>query len=48
MPGEGGVKLGAVIRSMGPQSTPETIRGCARAAEEAGLEEGVDVPESFS
>ncbi len=33
------MKLGAVIRSMGPQSTPETIRGCARAAEEAGLDD---------
>ena len=33
------MKLGAVIRSMGPQSTPSTILSCARAAEEAGLDD---------
>lgn len=30
-------RLGIAIRSMGPQSTAETLLACARAAEEAGL-----------
>ncbi len=33
------MKLGVSIRTMGPQSTRETILGCARAAEEAGLDD---------
>lgn len=33
------MKLGAVLRSMGPQSTRETLLACARAAEAAGLDE---------
>lgn len=33
------MKLGMVVRNMGPQSTAETMRGCARAAEEIGLDE---------
>jgi probable F420-dependent oxidoreductase len=33
------VKLGAVVRSMGPQSTRETVLACARAAEAAGLDD---------
>ncbi len=33
------MKLGAVIRSMGPASTAETIRACAQAAEAVGLDE---------
>jgi probable F420-dependent oxidoreductase len=31
------MQLGVAIRSMGPQSRPETLLACARAAEEAGL-----------
>jgi probable F420-dependent oxidoreductase len=31
------MKLGVAIRSMGPQSRPETLLACARAAEDAGL-----------
>lgn len=33
------MKLGAVVRNMGPQSTRETVLGCAQAAEAAGLDE---------
>jgi probable F420-dependent oxidoreductase len=33
------MKLGAVVRNMGPQSTPEIVLACARAAEDAGLDE---------
>jgi probable F420-dependent oxidoreductase len=33
------MKLGVSIRTMGPQSTRETILGCARAAEKAGLDD---------
>lgn len=33
------MKLGAVVRNMGPQSTRETLLACARAAETAGLDE---------
>jgi alkanesulfonate monooxygenase SsuD/methylene tetrahydromethanopterin reductase-like flavin-dependent oxidoreductase (luciferase family) len=33
------MKLGAVVRTMGPQSTRDLVGGCARAAEEAGLDE---------
>lgn len=33
------MKLGVVIRTMGPQSRRETIVQCARAAEEAGLDD---------
>ena len=33
------MKLGAVVRTMGPQSTRETVLACALAAEEAGLDE---------
>jgi len=32
------MKLGMVVRSMGPQATRETIVACARAAEAAGLD----------
>jgi probable F420-dependent oxidoreductase len=32
------VKIGAVVRNMGPQSTRETVLACARAAEAAGLD----------
>jgi probable F420-dependent oxidoreductase len=38
------MKLGVAIRTMGPQSTRETIVACARAAEEAGLDD-VFVPD---
>ncbi len=31
------MRLGVAIRSMGPQSTPETLLACTRAAEAAGL-----------
>ena len=34
-----GMRLGMVIRVMGPQSTRETIADCAAAAEEAGVDE---------
>ena len=30
--------IGAIVRNMGEQSTPDTMRACARAAEESGLE----------
>lgn len=33
------MKLGAVVRTMGPQATRETVLACARAAEAAGLDE---------
>jgi probable F420-dependent oxidoreductase len=33
------MKLGMVVRNMGPQSTAQTMRGCARAAEDVGLDE---------
>ncbi len=33
------MQLGAVVRTMGPVSTAETVRACARAAEAAGLDE---------
>jgi probable F420-dependent oxidoreductase len=33
------VKLGIVVRNMGPQSTRALIAGCARAAEAAGLDD---------
>ena len=33
------MKLGAMVRTMGPQSTRELVSGCARAAEDAGLDE---------
>ena len=33
------MKLGIALRSMGPQSTPETLLACARAAEAAGLDD---------
>ena len=33
------MKLGIVVRTMGPQSTRETITECARAAEDAGLDD---------
>jgi len=33
------VKVGAALRSMGPQSEPEVFLACARAAEDAGLDD---------
>jgi probable F420-dependent oxidoreductase len=33
------VKLGIVVRTMGPQSSPQTVLACARAAEAAGLDD---------
>jgi probable F420-dependent oxidoreductase len=33
------VRLGVTLRSMGPQSRPDTLLACARAAEAAGLDE---------
>ena len=33
------MKLGMVIRTMGPQSTRDTILRCAAAAESAGIDE---------
>ena len=33
------MKLGAVVRTMGPQSTRALVTDCARAAEDAGLDE---------
>lgn len=33
------MRLGISVRTMGPQSTPETLLACARAAEAAGLDE---------
>jgi probable F420-dependent oxidoreductase len=33
------MKLGVALRSMGPQSEPDVFVGCARAAEEAGLDD---------
>ncbi len=33
------VKLGVAVRSMGPQSQPDVLLACVRAAEEAGLED---------
>src|SRR5512147_333006 len=32
------MKLGAVVRTMGPQSTRALVTDCARAAEDAGLD----------
>lgn len=33
------MQLGAVIRTMGPASTAQTVRACARAVEDVGLDE---------
>ena len=33
------MKLGISIRLMGEASTPKTVQECARAAEEAGLDD---------
>ena len=33
------MKLGVALRSMGPQSSRETFLACARAAEQAGLDD---------
>jgi probable F420-dependent oxidoreductase len=33
------VKLGVMLRNMGPESTPEALFACARAAEAAGLDD---------
>ena len=33
------MQLGAVVRTMGPASTAPTVRACARAVEDAGLDE---------
>jgi probable F420-dependent oxidoreductase len=33
------MKLGLYVRNMGPQSTPETVLECARAAEAAGIDD---------
>ncbi|MGE4607820.1 MAG: hypothetical protein AAEJ52_13845, partial [Myxococcota bacterium] len=33
------IKLGVALRSMGPQSTRETILECTRAAESAGFDD---------
>jgi alkanesulfonate monooxygenase SsuD/methylene tetrahydromethanopterin reductase-like flavin-dependent oxidoreductase (luciferase family) len=33
------VKLGIALRTMGPQSRPDVLLACARAAEDAGLDE---------
>ncbi|HTO07985.1 MAG TPA: TIGR03619 family F420-dependent LLM class oxidoreductase [Myxococcota bacterium] len=41
------MKLGISVRTMGPQSTRETLVACARAAEEAGLDE-VYVPDHIA
>lgn len=35
----GNLKLGAVVRTMGPQSSRDIVLACARAAEAAGLDE---------
>ena len=35
-------RLGIVIRTMGPQSTRDTILECARCAEDAGFDDDVD------
>ncbi|MEE2777350.1 MAG: TIGR03619 family F420-dependent LLM class oxidoreductase, partial [Acidobacteriota bacterium] len=32
------MKLGILLRNSGPTSTPEVVRGCARAADDAGLD----------
>ena len=41
------MKLGVSIRTMGPQSTTETIVRCARAAEDAGLDD-IFVPDHIA
>jgi probable F420-dependent oxidoreductase len=41
------VKLGISLRTMGPQSTPATLAECARAAEQAGLDE-IFVPDHIA
>jgi probable F420-dependent oxidoreductase len=41
------MKLGIAVRTMGPQSTRETLLACARAAEEAGLDE-IHVPDHIA
>jgi len=41
------VKLGISLRTMGPQSTAETLAACARAAESAGLDE-IFVPDHIA
>jgi probable F420-dependent oxidoreductase len=41
------MKLGIAIRTMGPQSTRETLLACARAAEAAGLDE-IHVPDHIA
>lgn len=41
------MRLGMLIRTMGPQSTRKTLVGCARAAEEAGLDD-VFVPDHIA
>jgi len=41
------VKLGLSLRTMGPQSTRETLAECARAAEDAGLDE-IFVPDHIA
>jgi len=41
------MKLGIAVRTMGPQSTRETLVACARAAEAAGLDE-IHVPDHIA
>src|SRR5258706_4605285 len=41
------MKLGISLRTMGPQSTAETLGACARAAEAAGLDE-IFVPDHIA
>lgn len=41
------MKLGIAVRTMGPQSTHETLLACARAAEAAGLDE-IHVPDHIA
>jgi len=41
------MKLGIAVRTMGPQSTRETLLACARAAEAAGLDE-IHVPDHIA
>ena len=41
------MKLGIAVRTMGPQSTRETLLACARAAESAGLDE-IHVPDHIA
>jgi probable F420-dependent oxidoreductase len=47
IPNEEPMKLGMVIRTMGPQSTRDTILRCATAAESAGIDE-VWVPDHIA